>query len=275
MNLFFARLNAFPSLHLKYEKSLIHDLLVYSNEVFKTKVLSFITTKADILIIGSFLGMNNLGYYSMVMKIATSFEEVLMQPFCNVMLNVFSRLKKSINELIAIYYSSANILITCSLPFYFILGFYGNTLFGSLLGDKWEVGNVLYFFIAFQMAVRAFSYLNYPFLYGIGSVKYVTHMNAINFILTLIILIPLSNFGIDFVAMGIFARACLGVFIGFSFMSKIQGYNLKAYLFRIRGPLLSFPLIYIFVHLAKAYPLPNRFHFEIVPALILLIAICS
>ena len=97
-------------------------------------------------------------------------------------------------------------------------------------------------------------------------------MNAINFILTLIILIPLSNFGIDFVAMGIFARACLGVFIGFSFMSKIQGYNLKAYLFRIRGPLLSFPLIYIFVHLAKAYPLPNRFYFEIIPALTLLIS---
>ena len=83
-----------------------------------------------------------------------------------------------------IFYSSANILITCSLPFYFILGFYGNSLFASLLGNKWEVGSALYFFIAFQMAVRAISYLNYPFLYGIGLVKYVTYMNAINLILT-------------------------------------------------------------------------------------------
>ena len=221
MNFFFARLNVFPFLHFNYEQSQIKELLVYSNEVFKTKVLSFITTRADVLIIGSFLGMNNLGYYSMVMKIATAFEEVLMQPFCNVMLNVFSRLKKSLNELMEIFYSSANILITCSLPFYFILGFYGNSLFASLLGNKWEVGSALYFFIAFQMAVRTLSYLNYPLL---QLVKFVTYMNAINLILTFIILIPLSKYEINFVAR-IFTRACIN--IDFSFMSKISNSILR------------------------------------------------
>ena len=245
MNIWFIRLNRLKHSFI-YNHNSIKKVLKYSNEVFKTKLLSFLTIRADEIIIGTFLGMTELGFYSMIMKIARAFEETFMQPFNNVMLNVFSQAKKSMLSSLDILYRAINILVTASVPYFLILAIGGNNLIPLLLGSGWVIGEFLYFLIGLQMAIRSLAYLFHSFLIAISFARYVAIGTFISFIVTLLLLIPLAQYGINYVGLGVFLRALIGLCVSLYFMSKIEYFSIRRYFSKCRYPVLfvSASLVY-------------------------------
>lgn len=258
LNICFTRLNLIKH-SLSYNYDSIKQTLLYSQEVFKTKLLSFLTLRADEIIIGAFLGMTELGYYSMIMKIARAFEDTVMQPFNNVMLNVFSRAKNSMFAALDILYRAINILVTVSVPCFLILSLGGNDLIPLVLGSEWVIGEALYFFVGLHMSIRSLAYLFHSFLIATGFARYVVWGTFISFIMTILMLVPLSKYGIYHIGFGVFVRAFIGLILSLLFMSKIKLFNIVKYFKKIKYHLLLLIMISLYFSFLSLFEYDQSF----------------
>ena len=96
------------------------------------------------------------------------------------------------------------------------------------------------------MAIRSLSYLFHSFLIATSFARYVAIGSFISFIVTLLLLIPLAQYGINYVGLGVFLRALIGLCVSLYFMSKIELFSIRRYFSKCRYPALyvSASLVY-------------------------------
>ena len=222
----------------------IQGLVSYSNEVFKTKFLSYVVLRADELIVGAFIGMYELGIYSLMVKIFRIIEDSIMVPFYNVMLATFSKVKKVSAEGIQILFSATNLLSCITIPWFIALGFFGDDIVSHILGQSWSRGSAAFIFLALYMSFRTFNYLFSAYMISNGFARYVSYSTMIYLVMTFLILLPMAKFGIIGVAVGIFSRTFLGLFVSLFFINKLKDFSLIMYLQKINIILASIPLAF-------------------------------
>lgn len=244
LNVFFLKITKIR-IHLINISANIEDLISYSNEVFKTKFLSYVVIRADELIIGSFVGMSELGIYSLIIKIFRIIEESFIIPFYNVMFAVFSKAKKISEEIEKVLYSATNILTWATIPIFLAVGFCGENLMSIALGSSWEVGKDLYIFLALYMSFRCFNFLFSAYMISLGFANLVSLSTAIYLMLTIFFLVPLASFGISGVGLGMFLRTAFGLFFSFYFIKKTNFFSLEKYFKNLSAILISMPIVVV------------------------------
>lgn len=110
----------------------VSDLLKYSYKVHFFKILNFTEAKFDILLLGFFLPMSNIGIYSVSVSLAALFQAIVQTPISNVLYPILIKSKKEDQVDITLRYFKLSyflsilflIALVCFGDF-FIVKFYG------------------------------------------------------------------------------------------------------------------------------------------------------
>lgn len=77
---------------LKFDKKIAIELLSYGKYALKANVIAFIVSAVDIIVVGKYLGAENVGYYSMATTVSTFFTFQIAMIMSQVLFPVYSKI---------------------------------------------------------------------------------------------------------------------------------------------------------------------------------------
>jgi O-antigen/teichoic acid export membrane protein len=196
----------------------IKTLLVFGGNVTASRVLWYVYSRLDFIVIGRLLGPDILGIYSIANQIARTFEQFTSTAMYRVLYPVFSSYQDDFFKLGKVFLKVSMLLTTLTLPLFFGLAAVAPNLVPVLLGPKWLDAiypmQILSIVAALQVTV------------GLAPLI----LNAIGK--------PVLNVYINLFSSIVF---CIGFVVG----SKFIGLNGVLYAWLILMPLRSIAILYI------------------------------
>ncbi|MBK8905557.1 MAG: oligosaccharide flippase family protein [Anaerolineaceae bacterium] len=120
-----------------WNKVIAADLWQFSNKLWGTSVLSFITDRFDDFWIGQAMGSESLGYYSRAYEAARYPRRVIALPLSTVFFSTYARLQDDRQRLSQAFFRLTSLLVRASFGFSLIL-ILAAPEFISLLGETWQ-----------------------------------------------------------------------------------------------------------------------------------------
>ncbi|MEO0794050.1 MAG: lipopolysaccharide biosynthesis protein [Verrucomicrobiota bacterium] len=192
----------------------------FSRKLFGTNFMAFIGMRADQLIIGTFIGFESLGIYSLVMRLILTLETLMMSALNRVFFSVFSRLQQEKDRILDLYYSGLDILCAATFPALFGLAVVGPTLFTNIMGPQWSDSANIIWPLSIFMALKTAAYLFYPLQLGQGRSDLLFKCATYAALLTIVCSTVAAPFGIVAVAFGVAVRMLIGLAIHVAYANK-------------------------------------------------------
>lgn len=120
-----------------WNKEIAADLWQFSNKLWGTSALSFITDRFDDFWIGQGLGSESLGYYSRAYEAARYPRRVIALPLSIVFFSTYARLQDDRQRLSQAFFRLTSLLVRASFGFSLIF-ILAAPEFIALLGDTWQ-----------------------------------------------------------------------------------------------------------------------------------------
>lgn len=134
-----------------YNKEMVRKLSAFGFWVFAESVGGWLMMWGDNVIIGKFLGINDLGVYRTGWMLVIILFGLILSPFLAVLYPVFSRLQDDREGLAAAFHRANRIIIAITLPMGIGLLTVGQDVASVLFGAKWHG-------LGFALSIIGFSY---------------------------------------------------------------------------------------------------------------------
>lgn len=143
----------------RFEKSSIKKIFSFSVFQFLSNTLNFFSRNLDKLIIGKFLGMEQLGYYEKSYRLMLLPVQNITHVISPVMLPVFSEFQTDVKRLSSRYLEVIKLLAYIGFPLSVFLVFNSRELIMIVYGDKWvdaiPVFTILSLSVGFQIILSS------------------------------------------------------------------------------------------------------------------------
>jgi PST family polysaccharide transporter len=167
--------------------TILRSMLSFSSWILVSGLLTWLFLYADNVIAGLFLGINELGKYSLGFSISTLIPGFLVASFGDVAYPAFCRLQGSPKEVGQILLKLQNLIVAILFPVVFGISAIAPIAIHLLYGDKWQgLGSVIRFLVIMPGLGYIWS-LNEKAYQAIGRPDFYTKLSGI----TLLLLIPL------------------------------------------------------------------------------------
>ncbi len=213
-----------------FEIPIAKEILHFGKYVLATSFLAWAITSIDNIVVGKYLGDISLGYYSFAFMIASipvlGFTHILSSVFHP----VYAKLQDDQIRLRQAYLKPLELALLIMFPLF--IGFFllADILIGTILGEKWLPIVLLLRVFSIYCVFRTVCAIISQFLEGTGRPRTATLLLLTEFILVIILLIPLMNiYGLLGVAVAItLARGASMVFHLYS-INNMLSMNMKDY----------------------------------------------
>lgn len=125
-------------IRINFHFGCIKRIASYSTYQFLFNILNYFSRNVDKLIIGKFMGMNQLGYYEKSYRLMMLPLSNITYVFTPVMHPIFSELQNDLDELLEKYLKLLTIIGCISFPLMTFLFFDARELVLIIFGDQWE-----------------------------------------------------------------------------------------------------------------------------------------
>ncbi len=212
-----------PKLHFNFGEIKHH--LNFSINVFIFNILNFVSRRSDVLVIGKFLGAEQLGFYMMAYDIIVRPLSQIMGIFSKTVFPIFAEHQKDLKKFQNIYIHVTYIMLIIIAPILIFSAIIAPVLLPNLLGTKWINAVNIFQIIAIG---SVFTVLGSP----VGNIFLAKGRPDLQWKFSLFFATPLALTGIG-----------LGYYLGNSAFGVAVGYNIALAIILIPGYLLAFPLI--------------------------------
>lgn len=204
-----------------------------------SRLIDAIGQRADAIIIGSALGMGNLGQYSMALRIFQVLHEGIVQPVSGVISTAFAHTKGDDDTRRTFFLTSIEFAATITLPVFALAWSFGETWTPIIFGHQWlEAGNL------FQNLAASGLFIGYSGLNGfcliannrnrefLIAIFYATSVNVA-------LLFAFSHFSLHAVAFTTLAKAALTFPLTFWLAKNLIQFDTTTYLNKLIPGFLS------------------------------------
>jgi len=234
-------------LSLKFDLSLLKEILHYSKYIFFVNITAIILSQGDNFIVAKFLGSEQLGYYALAYSLATLPSVNMAHILSRVLFPLFAHVQDSKEVLKTSFIKSVVISTTIVFPIISGMLLVSSFIFVVILNSKW-LPAYLPFVILLSLALfKSLSVIPSFFLQATGSSKIDSKIMISSVVLMLLLFLPLTyEFGIIGASLAMSAAYFFG-FVSYILVCSKQLNLSRQILLKSAGPaFLSSVLMYCF-----------------------------
>lgn len=205
----------------------IQELLDFSRYIIANRLLFFIRSYSGTIVVGSFLGLSEAGYYRAAERIVSAFSEVVGEPARQMAWSVLRRAAVSnpcqqgiSPEVGAKATTFVVILLIISAPIYIGLALMSGTLIHFALGDGWAPAAILVSLLSIKQILLVPGYVTEPLLSLTGTIRKLSSVILINSLVSVGLILAFSPFGMVATAMA----QCVAAVFSFTLSARLQSY---------------------------------------------------
>jgi len=145
---------------LDFDIGAAKEMLHFSKWVAAEGIAAWLITWGDSIILGSFLGLNDLGIYRIGTFFVMFLSNIFFTPLVSVAYSFFSRLQSDIREFNNYFLKLSKIVTAIVLPVAIIVALLSEPIVNILLGDKWRGAEIVIATMSIRWALGCIVGLN-------------------------------------------------------------------------------------------------------------------
>jgi len=187
-----------PRLHLT--KPVVIEVLAFSRQIVGNRLVVFIGSYSGTLVVGSFLGIADAGFYRAAERVVAVVSELLGEPARSLSWVVFRRahLEPAGSTRRAGFACDRFVLVLIAIaaPMYLGLGQVSEPVVRLVLGDAWMPAASLIPFLCLRQLLLSPGYINEASLSVVGRIGYRFPVTLLNVAISLVVVIVVAQFGL-------------------------------------------------------------------------------
>ena len=213
---------------LKFDMAIFNKMLGYSKWVLLEGLLGWIVLSGDSIIIGRFLGVNDVGFYRLGVTIIALVSNIFFTPVVNVALSLFSRLQTNLPDLKEQYKKLTQLVVTVSIPVGVGVAMLAKPIVVVLLGEKWIGAEIVIAIMAIRAGLGWYVGLNPTINTAIGRPDINFKVLFINTMITLPAYVIGAQFGLLAFCLARLFTSLIDNIINYFVTAKILGLPLTS-----------------------------------------------
>lgn len=194
-----------------------------------SRILDVATQKADAVIIGIFIGMQELGLYSIALRIYQVLNEGIVQPITSVMATAFGRVKQDVKKFKVFFLNAVQLAALITIPIFAFSYSLGGQWIPIVFGTQWQESSLIFQIMCISGILVGYSGLNgFSLLSHQRNKEFMLLMSYSSFI-SLILLIVLAPLGINAVAWKFPLKSMLIFPVSLWLAKRMIGFQLNDY----------------------------------------------
>lgn len=203
-----------------------------------SRILDVITQKADSVIIGSFIGMQELGFYSIALRVYQVVNEGVVQPVTSVVATAFGRVKSDPEKFKGFFLSAVQFAALITVPVFALAFSLGGEWIPVVFGEQWQASSMIFQIMCISGILVGYSGLSGFSLLAQGRNKAFMLLMTYAAGAALLSLFLLAPFGVTAVAW-MFPLKVLAVFpVSLLLARRLIGFKLQDYFLGLLPSLL-------------------------------------
>lgn len=207
----------------------LRELFGVSSSVFATSILWAVSTRADQIIIGRFMGVPTLGLYTIAGKIPNLTDTVIQQPLATISLPSISRLQDDHGKMQRAVYQGMEMNAIVSFAVYVGLAAVAPNLVPFLFGAKWAAAGVLCSLLSLSSLATTLLVFCYPVLLASGGIGKYVWLNVWHFAGVLGACVAGIQFGIFYLVLGLIINSLIIAVPALLFLQNRMGLSPRNY----------------------------------------------
>jgi O-antigen/teichoic acid export membrane protein len=223
-----------------FELPLFKELTLFGRWVWGTNVVLFLSNRLDSVVVGKFLGVSNLGYYQMSLKLTDPISRELGSLVSQVLFPAYSSIQDEVERLKMTYKKTVRVIFSITFPLSLALCLYAPRIVPFVLAEKWYPIVPAVQALALAGFLRSIFATDGWLYYATANPVYALIFSTWRLLVLLILVFPLTlKYGFIGTSVAVaIANAALAVPVLY-LTPKIIGINAKEYLGNLLAPFVS------------------------------------
>lgn len=210
-----------PGFRVSYAR--FKELYGYGFKVTADSIFILCFRRLDDLLVGSFIGSTELGYFSIAKQSASIFTDLILNPMFFVLLPIFSSIQNDYDRLMKYIRYVFRHLFTVSVPLLVTLAAFSDVLINLLYGHQWERSVTPARLLILAGIFQMFPSVIHNIFHATGRPGWPLISNVARGIISCIVFMAMVPFGINGVAVGGLICAILVAFLDSAILRKFFG----------------------------------------------------
>lgn len=224
---------------IRFSRRHLKELYSFSIFIFLDQQVLFLSRRLDEVMVGGFLGISELGLYSIAKRLVLMLQEVIEAPFGQVLISAFSRLQNVPGEMARLANKTFSIVSMVALPAFGGLIALAPEAIEILFGSSWLDATWPVRIMSFGMLLFGVPLTIYPTILAIGRPSILLGLNTSSALLGTFLLFLGTRFGVEGIATSISIRQILIALVGIMLMRRVIG---TSYRINIMHPIFNFAI---------------------------------
>lgn len=224
---------------LKFSRRHLKDLFSFGINILGFNFLNFFNTRINDFLIGYFLGVTALGYYSVAYRVLTVMTQLFIRTVRDVALPTFSRLQSEPERFRQAFYTATQLTSSITFPAFLGMATLAPELVLTLFGEKWmSTVPLLMQILAFMGMLRAVTFFKSSVFIAMGKPSWWFWLAVLNVVLNLLGFAIAYRWGITAVTLAYVIRGYIAFPVGQWAVSKLIHDPLLVYLRQFVAPIV-------------------------------------
>ncbi|MBG1269253.1 lipopolysaccharide biosynthesis protein [Nostoc sp. WHI] len=224
-----------------FKFSVIHakELFAFGINIFAFNIINFFNRRSDSFLIGYFLGLVALGYYSIAYKLLQVMMQVLITTTTKVALPIFSRLQGEPERLLSAFYSATQFTSLIVFPVFLCVPVLAPEFIKVFFGEQWVQSIPVLQVLSLIGPIHLIFFYNNSVIMAMGKPSWRLWIQIINTVTNVVGFALVVKFGIVAVASAYVVRGYLILPISLLAINKLVKIDLTNYLRLYIVPLVA------------------------------------
>lgn len=206
------------------------DLFAFGVNVAGTRLLNFVNTRLDDLLIGFFLGSVALGYYSVAYNGLRALTALITSVTAQVALPLFSRLQSDVERLRRSFHQAVRYTAVGAFPVFLGVAAVAPVAVPTIFGEQWSPSVPVMQVLCFIGVLHSVGYFNASLIVALGRPGWRLALNAVNAAGNAVAFFIAVRWGIVAVAFAYVLRGYLFSPLPLWAVDRLMGLRLSTYL---------------------------------------------
>jgi PST family polysaccharide transporter len=221
------------------------------------ELLGFFDRRTADLLIGTFLGKEALGFYTIGFQILLVMTQMFTQTISSVALPTFSRLQHDLSQMRTAFMTATRMTSLAAFPAFLGAAVLAPEIVYGIMGDKWGPSIPIMRTLAFLGIVQSVVYCAGPVVTACGKPAWIFALALLNTLANVVLFAVTVRWGIVAVAAGFTLRAYLSLPLALWAVRAVCGLRLREYVWQFAPCVACTVIMLAFVTATKLLSVPH------------------